>query len=1500
MYPNLDHRTIFCFGPMRDNSDYPPYSYRQVVKTSFYQFFNNMDICLGNFVGKESLQYLGFIESPGYNRIRYINPVSQRYCVSSIVDGMSNHIEFEYDYLLPTLNGNHSDDFYTLDEEHTDAGNYIFSRSIPIKALKKLTTYNRRASTPVQVKQYFYHDLLVHSKGHGMLGFVNTTVDSYIAGELKRKAVRHFSVLKEKCLLTLGESLDYGPDKNLILRTLHQYKICQSNRNIKQFMLLPTNQIGMHYSVDGAHDFEKQSLVKNVHVSDAGNPDTYYDIVHRVETYRCLNEKPVPNHPQCLIPSFYQFVSEEKYEYNDNLADWLVNRPKSILTTAKGLKFGSNEEVKSLTVYEYGYIDHPLLPSKVTHFPSGRLPEGPAFVRDWLATYKTFKYTHVGTVKEEERHELYPTTLPIVTTTYDYTLNGLFLKSITNTKGYKIQFDYDAYAYGHLTRETDCNNQATHYSQDAFGITKTTVYPDLTQSKRERFWIEKNDTCSPPNATYCEKSTELDKNGQTMGEKRTYYDASGRNLRTVSFGLQGEAIFTDTRYNKQGLVERVSDPFFAYAGETSAKWTCFDYDKYGRTILTTFPDKTSQRVIYNGLTVGTTFYPAPGSNLSSQTTSKTVNVAGWTVKSTDAAQIPVNYAYYADGSLKHAQIGDDDKTRVSMEYDNARNCIRLTDPDYGTVTRQYDAYGQLMSSQIPRRVTTSYNYDELGRVIQRKEKPRGGEAVFTDWTYCNTGTQKGLLQNIRYHNDEQVIHYKYDGLNRIASVTETLGNNTYTTGYWYDDLTGRLSETEYPTGCKLKKQYNEWGHLEKITDENGKFLWWTQRVDAYGQITKFMTGNYVTSEYEFDSITHRLRSTNTRQSAKKILQDLSYGYDDFANLAARKDERNGMEECFTYDGLNRLTEIRLNGKLLGRMGYDAYGRILDKQADGRTVFGGADYSGVKPHAVKSATVQGNPFPMEQQDITYTMFDKVGTIAQGDQTLSYRYGYDHERIMMTRTDGEGMKTDKIYVGNCEFFIAPHHLGPNRTYLSGPLGVFAVAETINGNTQLHYVYKDHLGSWTTVTNERGDVEQRLSFDAWGTPRDPETWSGSFTGRPKFDRGFTGHEHLYGFGLINMNGRMYDPVMSSFLSVDNYVQAPDFSQSFNRYAYCLNNPLKYVDPSGECIVTSILLGAYIGAYASLVINFGRINSDADFVNAWTLGALGGAVGAAAGIGAGAAMSSLVGDIGAIGGGLTGASSGFAGGFAGSSTVAWCTGASFGDGLSAGLKAGGWGALAGGVLGGLEGGYSAYSNGGNFWTGDGASFDFPVPNSEGITMDKAYPNLRNFSGYDFIEPEESAWLQHKTAWEFDFAVGDMGVESMSTQAPDNCTFDNISGLFVRNKDGVRILGRSVYHGIGTNTSSVYVSPYAASHPCRGIFRAVVGHELTHSFHFYTGLPVEQNGPSEHAARDCSYMEYYRVGYSDLMQTIPIHNGYPRSYYVPRKYGFSTIDFFEKILLGK
>jgi RHS repeat-associated protein len=52
---------------------------------------------------------------------------------------------------------------------------------------------------------------------------------------------------------------------------------------------------------------------------------------------------------------------------------------------------------------------------------------------------------------------------------------------------------------------------------------------------------------------------------------------------------------------------------------------------------------------------------------------------------------------------------------------------------------------------------------------------------------------------------------------------------------------------------------------------------------------------------------------------------------------------------------------------------------------------------------------------------------------------------------------------------------------------------------------------------------------------------------------------------FGLINMNGRVYDPDLGLFLSPDPVLQDPANALNYNRYSYVLNNPLKYTDPSG-----------------------------------------------------------------------------------------------------------------------------------------------------------------------------------------------------------------------------------------------------------------------------------------------------------------------------------------------
>jgi RHS repeat-associated protein len=145
------------------------------------------------------------------------------------------------------------------------------------------------------------------------------------------------------------------------------------------------------------------------------------------------------------------------------------------------------------------------------------------------------------------------------------------------------------------------------------------------------------------------------------------------------------------------------------------------------------------------------------------------------------------------------------------------------------------------------------------------------------------------------------------------------------------------------------------------------------------------------------------------------------------------------------------------------------------------------------------------------------------------------------------------------------------------------------------KVYNILRDNLGSITHIIAPDDSLVQELSYDAWGRLRDPATLQVFEPGNEPelfFGRGYTGHEHLTRFGLINMNARLYDVALGRFLSPDPYVQMPDFSQNFNRYSYCMNNPLKYVDKDGKLfwlIAAAAVVGAYIGGVAS---NKGNLN--------------------------------------------------------------------------------------------------------------------------------------------------------------------------------------------------------------------------------------------------------------------------------------------------------------------
>ena len=97
---------------------------------------------------------------------------------------------------------------------------------------------------------------------------------------------------------------------------------------------------------------------------------------------------------------------------------------------------------------------------------------------------------------------------------------------------------------------------------------------------------------------------------------------------------------------------------------------------------------------------------------------------------------------------------------------------------------------------------------------------------------------------------------------------------------------------------------------------------------------------------------------------------------------------------------------------------------------------------------------------------------------------------------------------------------------------------------------------------MTDQTGAVIERLAYDPWGKRRYPNGLADnadSVVG-VNTERGYTLHEHLDEIGVIHMNGRVYDPLIGRFMSADPFVQSPGNLQSFNRYAYVMNNPLGY----------------------------------------------------------------------------------------------------------------------------------------------------------------------------------------------------------------------------------------------------------------------------------------------------------------------------------------------------
>ena len=209
-------------------------------------------------------------------------------------------------------------------------------------------------------------------------------------------------------------------------------------------------------------------------------------------------------------------------------------------------------------------------------------------------------------------------------------------------------------------------------------------------------------------------------------------------------------------------------------------------------------------------------------------------------------------------------------------------------------------------------------------------------------------------------------------------------------------------------------------------------------------------------------------------------------------------------------------------------------------------------------------------------LTYNAFNKVATVVQGTNTLTITYGPDRQRTKTVLVNGSNTTTT-LYADNYEQRTA-NGVTTTYHYVASPDGLAAVYVKSGSTATAYYIETDHLGSIVRAYDYIGNVKFSAAYDAWGN----QTVSTNAIG---LTRGYTGHEHWNQFGLIDMNGRFYDPLLGRFLSPDPYVQAPDNPQNYNRYSYCLNNPLKYTDPNGYWFGYDDLVAGIVGFVAGYV---------------------------------------------------------------------------------------------------------------------------------------------------------------------------------------------------------------------------------------------------------------------------------------------------------------------------
>lgn len=559
-----------------------------------------------------------------------------------------------------------------------------------------------------------------------------------------------------------------------------------------------------------------------------------------------------------------------------------------------------------------------------------------------------------------------------------------------------------------------------------------------------------------------------------------------------------------------------------------------------------------------------------------------------------------NTFLYYDLAGNLTQIKNHNNEQIYYGYDDVGNVVAMADPHLGQWTYERDKAGRIrrqtdgnrQADGNGQRVEFTYGAS-LSRLSEKRVYNRLGQLVSTTTYTYDSGdaghtVYKGLLfqvSTVASGTPDRGSWEKngYDTRGRLQKTTQHLNinNQNYVTTYDYSEA-DKIKTIGYPNnGPTINYAYHAGGSLNRVYRTGYDYYTATAaNFDEFGHVLNFTYGNGKTTSRSYYTYSKRLQTISVPGILSK-----TYRYSPADDVTFISSTGIG-DTTITYDNLHRV--LTYSPGLSGSYAYDTVGNITTSyDYDSGTAHTYTYGTVARKQAVKTVTASG-------YNKKY-LYDKCGNMivrkgdTTGSQALDYdaenrltrlsqsgatpmivEFGYAADGTRLWKRKNQDQNKLQLWIGN--IYEQKEQDGTRKTLFHVFAGgqricTFEPGSKLAGGTDeslvSYYYHQDHLNSSSALSSWQGGT-QPLEVNVFypfgrtqtATPQAAFKVSNQFTGQVKDEE----------TGLYYYGARYYDPELGRFIQADTII--PDLSnpQSYNRYAYVLNNPLKYNDPDGH----------------------------------------------------------------------------------------------------------------------------------------------------------------------------------------------------------------------------------------------------------------------------------------------------------------------------------------------